>query len=135
MIQPDPATRLRRVLLGWAAGGLALGLLLMAVWPVEAPLVLSLAILPVLAVLLRDMLRRLGRGNAGLDLLAALSMTGALVLGEPLAGAVVAVMFAGVIILSAIGMTGSFIAQAWQRRILFWQAARSAPPPFGDLIA
>jgi heavy metal translocating P-type ATPase len=106
LIQPDPATRLRRVLLGWAAGGLALGLLLMAVWPAEAPLVLSFAILPVLAVLLRDMLRRLGRGNAGLDLLAALSMTGALVLGEPLAGAVVAVMFAG----------GTYLEEYAQRR-------------------
>jgi heavy metal translocating P-type ATPase len=88
--------RLRRTLLGWAAGGLALGLLLRAVWPAAAPLVLGLATLPVLAVLMRDILRRLGGGGtAGLDLLAALSMTGALALGEPLAGAVVALMFAG----------------------------------------
>jgi heavy metal translocating P-type ATPase len=87
--------RLRRALLGWAAGGLALGLLLLLVWPAAAPLVLSLAILPVLAALLRDILRRLGRGDSGLDVLAALSMAGALALGEPLAGAVVALMFAG----------------------------------------
>ncbi len=41
----------------------------------------------------------------------------------------VSVMFAGVIILSAIGMAGSSIVQALQRRIIFWQADRSAPPP------
>ncbi|MCB4821705.1 heavy metal translocating P-type ATPase [Roseicella aerolata] len=87
--------RLRLALLAWAGSGLALGLLLRWLAPEAAPIVLTLATLPVLAVLLRDIVQGLLHGNAGLDLLAALSMAGALALGEELAGAVVALMFAG----------------------------------------
>ncbi|MBK1660384.1 heavy metal translocating P-type ATPase [Paracraurococcus ruber] len=86
---------LRVLLLAWAAGGLALGLAFQALAPGLAPSAFAAATLPVLAVLLRDILRGLLAGQAGLDLLAALSMAGALALGEPLAGAVVALMFAG----------------------------------------
>ncbi|MFG1350643.1 heavy metal translocating P-type ATPase [Xanthobacter autotrophicus] len=49
---------------------------------------------PVLAVLVFDIARALGEGRFGLDLLAALSMATALVFGEPLAGNVVALMYA-----------------------------------------
>ena len=57
--------------------------------------VFALATLPVLAVLLGDILRGLVRGDAGLDLIAGLAMGSALAMGEPLAGVVVALMFAG----------------------------------------
>ncbi|MFG1319994.1 heavy metal translocating P-type ATPase [Xanthobacter autotrophicus] len=49
---------------------------------------------PVLAVLVFDIARALGEGRLGLDLLAALSMATALAFGEPLAGNVVALMYA-----------------------------------------
>jgi heavy metal translocating P-type ATPase len=87
--------RLRLALLAWAGAGLALGLLLRWLAPEAAPVVFALATLPVLAVLLRDIVQGLLHGDAGLDLLAALSMANALALGEELAGAVVALMFAG----------------------------------------
>ncbi|WP_206664401.1 heavy metal translocating P-type ATPase [Dankookia rubra] len=89
------AHRLRLALLGWAAAGLLLGLALLRLSPDLAGNVFALATLPVLAVLLRDIVQGLLRGEAGLDLLAALSMAGALALGEELAAAVVALMFAG----------------------------------------
>jgi len=87
--------RVRQLLLAWPAAGLVLSLAMLRWAPDGAPLVLALATLPVLAMLLRDILRGLLSGNAGLDLLAALSMAGALALGEALAAAVVALMFAG----------------------------------------
>ena len=89
------AHRLRLALLAWAAAGLLLGLALLWLAPDAAGAVFALATLPVLAVLLRDIAQGLLRGQAGLDLLAALSMAGALALGEDLAAAVVALMFAG----------------------------------------
>jgi len=49
----------------------------------------------VLLVLLVDIGLSLGRGEFGLDLIAALAMTGALLLGEQLAGVIIALMFAG----------------------------------------
>ncbi len=49
----------------------------------------------VLAVLVVDVLLSLSRGEFGLDLIAALAMAGALVLGESLAGIIVALMFTG----------------------------------------
>ena len=51
--------------------------------------------LPVLAVLLIQIVTSLLRGQVGLDIVAALSMTGALVFGEHLAAVVVALMYAG----------------------------------------
>ncbi len=70
-------------------GGLALGAAQVAKWA------LSLSTAVVLAALLVDIAQSLRRGDVGLDLVAALSMGGALALDEPLAGAVVALMFAG----------------------------------------
>lgn len=55
----------------------------------------TLATLPVLASLLVQIALSLRRGDVGLDVVAALSMTAALAFGEPLAGNVVALMYAG----------------------------------------
>ena len=51
--------------------------------------------LPVLIVLLVEIVSSLRRGEVGLDIVAALSMTAALVFGEELAAVVVALMYAG----------------------------------------
>ena len=48
-----------------------------------------------LAALVVEILRSIGRGEVGLDIVAALSITAALVFGETLAAAVVAVMYSG----------------------------------------
>jgi cation transport ATPase len=79
-----PAAGLLPALLFWASGR--------AGW---AGPVLALATLPVLLALLGDIARGLKGGDVGLDLIAALSMAGALALEEPLAACVVALMFAG----------------------------------------
>ncbi|UHC16955.1 heavy metal translocating P-type ATPase [Methylobacterium currus] len=63
--------------------------------PGAATLAWSLATLAVLAVLLVQVATSLARGDVGLDLVALLSMGGALVLSQPLAGAVIALMYAG----------------------------------------
>jgi heavy metal translocating P-type ATPase len=52
-------------------------------------------VVPVLAALVVDILRSLQRGEVGLDIVAALSMTAALAFDETLAAAVVAVMYSG----------------------------------------
>ena len=52
-------------------------------------------IVTVLAALLASIVKSLVRGEFGLDIIAALSMSGALYAGEALAGAVVALMYAG----------------------------------------
>jgi hypothetical protein len=49
----------------------------------------------VLLALLIEIVASLRHGEVGLDIVAALSMTAALVLGEELAAAVVAIMYAG----------------------------------------
>ncbi len=51
--------------------------------------------LPVLTALLVEIVTSLRRGDVGLDIVAALSMTAALVVGEELAAAIVALMYAG----------------------------------------
>ena len=53
------------------------------------------ATLPVLLALTAEIFTSLRRGNVGLDIVAALSMTAALIFGEELAAAVVALMYAG----------------------------------------
>ncbi|MGA1269786.1 MAG: heavy metal translocating P-type ATPase, partial [Gemmobacter sp.] len=52
-------------------------------------------VVPVLAGLVAEILRSLRRGEVGLDIVAALSMSAALVFGETLAAAVVALMYSG----------------------------------------
>ncbi|MGO4525203.1 heavy metal translocating P-type ATPase [Microvirga sp. 2MCAF35] len=53
------------------------------------------ATVPVLGVLIIEIIGSLRRGDVGLDIVAALSMTGALAFGEHLAAVVVALMYAG----------------------------------------
>ncbi|MEC5384010.1 hypothetical protein VSX64_25360, partial [Aurantimonas sp. C2-6-R+9] len=52
-------------------------------------------ILPVLAALVVEIVRSLRQGEVGLDIVAALSMSAALLFGETLAAAVVALMYSG----------------------------------------
>jgi heavy metal translocating P-type ATPase len=77
--------------LGLAAGGAAWfaghGALAEAIW--------TAATLPVLLALMAEIVTSLRRGDVGLDLVAALSMTAALAFGEELAAAIVALMYAG----------------------------------------
>ena len=55
----------------------------------------AVATVPVLVVLIVEIVGSLRRGEVGLDIVAALSMTGALMFGEHLAAVVVALMYAG----------------------------------------
>ena len=87
---------IRPFLVAIPAAGLALGFALRlsghAEW--SGP-VWAAATLPVLLTLLAEIVTSLRRGDVGLDIVAALSMTAALVFGEHLAAAVVALMYAG----------------------------------------
>ena len=87
---------LRRALIVIALGGLVIGLLAwgfgrseMAWWAWAA------GTAPVVAGLLISMIRDFLAGRMGVDAVAFVSMSGALALGETLAGIVVAVMYAG----------------------------------------
>jgi heavy metal translocating P-type ATPase len=60
-----------------------------------APAIWAAVTLPVLLALLVEIVTSLRRGDVGLDIVAALSMTAALAVGENLAGAIVALMYAG----------------------------------------
>lgn len=55
----------------------------------------TVATVPVLGTLLIEIVASLRRGDVGLDIVAALSMTAALTFGEHLAGVVIALMYAG----------------------------------------
>lgn len=87
---------LRRTLIGVALTGLALGL---AVWGSGraglAQWIWGLGTAPVATGLLISMIRDLMAGRVGIDAIAFVSMSAALLLGETLAGIVVAVMYAG----------------------------------------
>jgi heavy metal translocating P-type ATPase len=76
---------------GLAAGILARG----AARPQLAALCLILATAPVILGLAISILRDIRAGRMGVDVIALLSMAGALALGQPLAGAVVALMYSG----------------------------------------
>ena len=86
----------RFVLLGVAFLGLLAG---GGLWVMEQPrhaeAIWVLATLPVLAGLIVEIVQSLRRGDVGLDIVAALSMTAAMVFGEYLAAAVVALMYSG----------------------------------------
>lgn len=77
--------------LGFASGGI--------LWLAGRPDLASIAwwagVVPVLVVLAAEILAGLRRGDWGLDLVAALAMASALAVGETLAAAVVALMYAG----------------------------------------
>ena len=61
----------------------------------SADLVWTIGVLPVLAALVVEIVRSLFEGELGLDIVAALSMSAALLFDETLAAAVVAVMYSG----------------------------------------
>src|SRR5947209_2832141 len=92
----DVLKRARPALAVLAAAGLALGLLLhvagLAGW---ASLVWAAVTVPALAALLAEIVTSLARGDVGLDIVAGLSMSAALAVGETLAAAIVALMYAG----------------------------------------
>jgi heavy metal translocating P-type ATPase len=87
---------LRPLLVGVAAAGLVTGLAAEftghAGW---ARSIWAVATLPVLAALIGEIVTSLRRGDLGLDIVAALSMSAALVFGQELAAAVVALMYSG----------------------------------------
>ncbi len=88
--------RLRPFMAGVAVAGLGAGIALrLADEPGAAGQAWIVATLPVLAALLGEIAVSLRRGDVGLDIVAALSMSAALVFGEYLAAAVVALMYAG----------------------------------------
>jgi heavy metal translocating P-type ATPase len=79
-----------------AALGLAAGLLAPAIgFMAWAERFWAAAIIIVLAALIAEIVAKLSRREVGLDLVAALSMSAALLFGETLAGAVEALMYAG----------------------------------------
>ena len=87
---------LRNILIVVALSGLIVGL---ALWvrgdAASANAVWMGATIPVLAVLIVEIITSLRRGDFGLDVVAALSMIAALLFGEMLAAAVVALMYSG----------------------------------------
>ena len=88
--------RLKTVLLAIATFGLVAGIALMvAGLPEPAALAWSAGVVPVLAALLVEIVRSLSKGEVELDIVAALSMSAALLFGETLAAAVVALMYSG----------------------------------------
>jgi heavy metal translocating P-type ATPase len=88
--------RVKTIVLTISLIGLMIGLGLYASGQVElARLVWFAGVVPALLALLSEIIRSIGRGEVGLDIVAALSMSAALVFGETLAAAVVAVMYSG----------------------------------------
>ncbi len=88
--------QMRTALLLVAVTGLVGGLLFwLSGWPKAADFLWAACVVPVLAALCVEIVRSLWRGEVGLDIVAALSMTAALTFGEHLAAAVVAVMYSG----------------------------------------
>lgn len=91
-----PENLLKTGLLVLAVFGLTVGLAIqLSGYADLARLTWAIAVLPVLVALVWEIVASLRRGEVGLDIVAALSMTAALVAGETLAAAVVAVMYSG----------------------------------------
>ena len=87
---------LQRLLLAVPAAGLVLGFAVRATGqPSWSGWVWGAATLPVLLALIFEIASAIRRGELGLDIVAALSMTAALAVGEALAAAIVALMYAG----------------------------------------
>jgi heavy metal translocating P-type ATPase len=88
--------RLKTLLLVIALAGLVTGLGLHVSGRTDlAQTAWFAGVVPVLAALVVEIIRSLARGEVGLDIVAALSMSAALTFGEMLAAAVVAVMYSG----------------------------------------
>ncbi len=90
-------TAIRRALLTIATAGLAAGLVVQYAGfdGIRPSLVWTAATVPVVIALALSMLRDLWLGRFGVDAIALVSMVAALALGQPLAGIVVAIMYAG----------------------------------------
>jgi heavy metal translocating P-type ATPase len=87
---------MRRALLVVAIGGFLLGLIAyLSSKSVLAGRLWGIGTIPVIGVLGYSIIRDLASGRFGVDAVAFLSMSAALLLGEPLAGCVVAIMYAG----------------------------------------
>jgi len=81
---------------GLAALGLAVGIAVSLAGHADwSAAIWTAATLPVLLALAAEIVVSLKRGDIGLDIVAALSMTAALIFGEQLAAAIVALMYAG----------------------------------------
>ena len=92
----SPGFSLRPVLLAIPAAGLALGFAVrLPGQPEWSAWIWGASTLPVLLALVFEIASTLRRGELGLDIVAALSMTAALAVGEALAAAIVALMYAG----------------------------------------
>lgn len=96
----QPAAGWMPRLRGWLAAlplaGLCAGLSVQVLGRADiAAAAWTAATLAVLAVLATQVVTSLAKGDVGLDLVALLSMAGALALSQPLAGAVIALMYAG----------------------------------------
>ena len=88
--------RLRPFLVAWPLIGLAAGLAASLAGNDSLAAVLWIAAAgPVLVALLAEIVDGLRRGDFGLDIVAALSMSAAIAIGEHLAAAIVALMYAG----------------------------------------
>jgi heavy metal translocating P-type ATPase len=88
--------RLQATLLTISTLGLLVGLALRSAGLADAAaLAWSLGVIPILMALLFEIYRTLAKGDVGLDIVAALSMSAALFFGEALAAAVVALMYSG----------------------------------------
>jgi heavy metal translocating P-type ATPase len=86
----------RQLLAGLVAVGLAAGFAAqLAGQPGWSNTIWLAVTLPVLATLIVEIVTSLRRGDVGLDIVAALSMSAALAFGESLAAAIVALMYAG----------------------------------------
>jgi heavy metal translocating P-type ATPase len=93
---PSFHDRLNSALLAVALLGLVSGLGLLVVGKTGvAPVAWTAGVVPVLAALVVEIVRSLWKGEVGLDIVAALSMSAALLFGETLAAAVVALMYSG----------------------------------------
>ena len=95
-MEKAPADRIKTAILLFALAGLVCGL---ALWALDkqshANLIWIAGVLPALIALMVEITRSIGRGEVGLDIVAALSMAAALSFGETLAAAVVALMYSG----------------------------------------
>jgi heavy metal translocating P-type ATPase len=122
---------LRWALVSIAVAGLAAGILAyVAGRPDLADLCWTLATAPVVAGLAVSIVRDLLAGRFGVDAIALVSMSAALTLGQPLAGAVVALMYSGGNVLEDIA-----IARAeYDLRSLVDRAPREAHRRVGDRI-
>ena len=122
---------LRWALVAIAVTGLAAGIVAQAFgWRDLADLCWTFATAPVVAGLAVSIIRDFLAGRLGVDAIALVSMSGALALGQPLAGAVVALMYSGGNVLEVIA-----VARAeHDLRSLVDRAPREAHRRVGDRI-